>query len=135
MHREVASRIRQFFVHHVDRGEQLAVVKNSADNAFIESLTTVDTVSQLKDLLVLPIWIDAFVQVFCSLGLVHGSWTSFGSSSARNSNFLLTATAVVAFGFVLVFVWTWFVVSTIMSNVLHDVKNCVIEYGETLPCV
>ncbi|CAI6345119.1 unnamed protein product [Macrosiphum euphorbiae] len=81
---------------------------------------------ELKDLLVFPIWVDAVIQVFCSLGLVHGPWTSFGSSSKRKSNFLLTATVVVSFSFILVFVWTWFIVSTIIPNVLQDIKNCVI---------
>lgn len=85
---------------------------------------------QLNDLLVLPIWVDAVIQVFCSLSLVHGSWTSFGSSSKRKSNFLLTATMVVSFSFILVFVWSWLIVSTIIPNVLQDIKTCVIGYSE-----
>ncbi|VVC40423.1 Sodium:neurotransmitter symporter [Cinara cedri] len=80
---------------------------------------------KLKDLLALPIWIDAVIQVFLSLSLVHGSWTSFGSLSRRKANFLLTATIVMGFSLILVFVWSWFLVCTIIPNVLQNIKSCV----------
>ncbi|XP_050544072.1 sodium- and chloride-dependent transporter XTRP3A-like [Daktulosphaira vitifoliae] len=82
---------------------------------------------EFKDLSNLQIWVDAIVQVIFTLSLVHGSWISYGSRSSRSSNYLLTATTVIAYSFFVVFSWTLVITCSIIPTVLQEVKNCVIS--------